>query len=298
MPAPPVTVGVPVWNGERFLARALDAIRAQEYTDFQVLIRDNASTDGTEEIARDFVRRDDRFRYTRNPENIGGARNANAILDETESPLFVRLHADDEVDPRYLGSSLQRLDDAGDAAVAAFPRVRLIDENGAAVGRHDDADLNIVARTAHERLGIVLRRVVGQIQFGVMRTAAVRDAGAVSVSTSGEMILPAALALRGMLLLSSADEPLLSIRQHDNRTGGSRLMEAAWIDPRRLHVPFPYSRSNVLLMRAVRRAALSRAERLRCYRAVLWDWTRPNLRSLAGDIVRLPWDAGWVGGRR
>ena len=294
MTATPVTVGVPVWNGERFLERALEAIRVQEFTDFVVLIRDNASTDGTEEIAREFTRRDSRFRYTRNPDNVGGARNANAILAEASSPFFVRLHADDEIDPRYLSRSVEKLEDAGPGTIVSYPRVQLIDEAGNVIGRHNDADLDIVADAPHERLKIVLARVVGQIQFGLMRTEAVREVGGISVSTSGEMIMPAALALKGKLVLSSAEEPLISIRQHEGRTGGNRTTEAVWIDPGRPYIPFPYSRSNALLFRAISNADLGRAESLRCYRTTLWNWTRPGLRSIGGDLARLPWDAGWV----
>ena len=53
--APSVTVGIPVFNGERYLAEALGSLQAQDYTDFEAIIADNASDDGTQEIARSFV---------------------------------------------------------------------------------------------------------------------------------------------------------------------------------------------------------------------------------------------------
>lgn len=293
---PPVTLAVPVYNGENFLAGALTAIQAQEYTDFRVLIRDNASTDSTEEVAREFVRNDDRFRFVRNDRNIGGARNSNALLADVESPLVAWAYHDDLMHPRFLLDSVNTLDRSGQGAVVAFPRVVLIDETGDVVGRHDDADLAIEHATPHERLAVLLGRVAGQVQFGLMRTEAVRSSGGVSVSTGGEMVLPAALSLRGALALSSS-EPRLSARQHAERSGGDRESEAAWVNPDRPHIPFPYSRSTPLLLRAVGDAPLSASERRKCLAVVLWYWTRPGWRSIAGDVARLPWDLGWLGRR-
>jgi hypothetical protein len=292
--APPVTVAMPVYNGEDYIDRALRALQAQEFADFELIIRDNASTDRTEEIAREFAASDPRIRYVRNPENIGGARNSNALLDDAQAPLIIWAYHDDEAHPKLLSDSVEKLADAGSRAVLAYPRVVLIDPEGRIVGRHDDADLDLRDPEPHARLARVLGRRIGQIQFGLMRTDAVRESGGVCVSTGGEFILPAAMALRGLCLLADADEPRLSIRQHEERSGGDRGSEAAWIDPSRPHIPFPYSRSNPLMLKTVADAPLTAAERRRSYGAVVRHWTIPDLRSVAGDIVRLPWDAGWI----
>lgn len=294
MSAPaPVTVAVPVYNGANFLARALASLCAQTYTDFEVIIRDNASTDATEEIARAFVSADSRFRYVRNEKNVGGARNCNALLADASSPYIVWAFHDDERHPRFLSDAVARLEEAGPEAVVAYPRVQLIDAGGTVVGRHEDADLDVVQDTPHERLALVLRRVVAQVQFGLMRTEAVRSAGGFSPEFAGEFVLPAAMALRGKLLLSCRDEPRLSIREHGSRHGGNRGSEVAWVNPDRPHVPFPYSRTTPLILRAVAGAALPRNERVRCCQAVLWNWTAPHARSIVGDVVNLPRDLGW-----
>ena len=73
MPNPPMlSVGVPVYNAERFLAKALDSILSQTFTDFELLLSDNASTDSTDAICREYAARDGRIRYSRNPTNLGG----------------------------------------------------------------------------------------------------------------------------------------------------------------------------------------------------------------------------------
>ncbi|MCI0563749.1 MAG: glycosyltransferase, partial [Nitrososphaera sp.] len=68
---PQVSVGMPVYNGERYVKAALDAVLAQTFRDFELIISDNASTDATGEICREYAARDPRIRYSRNDENIG-----------------------------------------------------------------------------------------------------------------------------------------------------------------------------------------------------------------------------------
>ena len=74
-PTPRVSIGVPVYNGERFLALTLDSLLAQTYRDFEIIIGDNASIDRTEEIGRTYAAKDPRVRYVRHEHNLGLARN-------------------------------------------------------------------------------------------------------------------------------------------------------------------------------------------------------------------------------
>ncbi|WP_278235251.1 glycosyltransferase family A protein [Isoptericola sp. AK164] len=299
--APRVTIGVPVHDGERYLPRALAALERQDVDDFAVVVADNASTDGTQEIARAVAARDPRFSYVRHEANIGGGRNAAWLLDHARSPLFAWAYHDDVREASWLRRSVEVLDDAGTAAVCAVPRVVLVDSQDREVGHHKDGDADLAdgmaAAAPHRRLATVLRRMVGQVGFGLMRTAAARGAGGVSVSTAGEMVLPAALSLAGRLEVVP-ERGLLQIRVHEGRHGGDRASEAAWVDPSRPRTVFPYSRSTALLLQAVASAPLDRAERARCAATVLGRWTVPGWRSVAGDLVRLPWDAGLVGDRR
>ncbi len=98
----PVTIGVPVFNGAAFLAESLETLRQQTFTNFQVLIFDNASDDATAEIAAEFVRKDERFRYHRNSANIRAVPNFNAVLQATTSPYFLWRAADDVSDLNYI----------------------------------------------------------------------------------------------------------------------------------------------------------------------------------------------------
>ena len=92
MPSGPVrplmSIGVPVYNGERHLRAALDSALAQDYPNLEILISDNVSTDGTEAIARHYIRSDSRVRYWRNPVNIGAVKNFGHVLAEARGRYF------------------------------------------------------------------------------------------------------------------------------------------------------------------------------------------------------------------
>lgn len=85
---PGVSVGLPVYNGERYLAAAVDTILGQTFEDFELIIADNASTDGTAAIARDFAKRDARVRYVRNATNIGAIANFNLVFKLARGEYF------------------------------------------------------------------------------------------------------------------------------------------------------------------------------------------------------------------
>ena len=68
---PKVSIGMPVYNGEGFIHKALDSVQAQTFSDFELIISDNASTDATAEICKEYERRDKRIQYIRQPKNMG-----------------------------------------------------------------------------------------------------------------------------------------------------------------------------------------------------------------------------------
>jgi glycosyltransferase involved in cell wall biosynthesis len=99
--APPVThvplvsIGLPVYNGEKYVREAIDSLLAQSLTDFELLISDNASTDDTRRICEAYARRDSRVRYLRQPENIGAGRNFEFVLDNARGKFFMWAAHDD-----------------------------------------------------------------------------------------------------------------------------------------------------------------------------------------------------------
>jgi glycosyltransferase involved in cell wall biosynthesis len=100
--APRVSIGLPVYNGERFLAQAIESVLAQTFSDFELVICDNASTDGTRDIAEAYAARDERIFYHPGLQNQGAARNYNRAFSLSHGEYFKWLAADDMIEPRYL----------------------------------------------------------------------------------------------------------------------------------------------------------------------------------------------------
>src|SRR5437879_6275032 len=109
---PRVSIGLPVFNGEKYLAKALDSLLSQEYEDFELIISDNASADETGRICENYARRDSRIRYSRNTCNIGLAPNHNRVFNRSRGELFQWAAYDDE----YSRQMLKRYVEAFDAS--------------------------------------------------------------------------------------------------------------------------------------------------------------------------------------
>jgi glycosyltransferase involved in cell wall biosynthesis len=127
---------MPVYNGEKHIALALDAILGQTYGDFELIVSDNASTDRTEEICRDYARRDSRVRYFRNAENLGASRNFNRVFELCTARDYFRWSShDDLIASTYLEKCMKVLDESPPTTVMAVPRRRYITwEEGRVVG--------------------------------------------------------------------------------------------------------------------------------------------------------------------
>jgi glycosyltransferase involved in cell wall biosynthesis len=129
---PLVTVGMPVYNEHRFIAAAIESVLRQTLTDLQLLISDDASTDGTKEICARFASQDQRIRLVEQPTNLGPFLNLKYVTDEASSPLLVWLAQDDMLDERYLEQCVQRID-ANSRSVLVSTDFKIIDESGRAI---------------------------------------------------------------------------------------------------------------------------------------------------------------------
>jgi glycosyltransferase involved in cell wall biosynthesis len=92
---PQVSIGMPVYNGAKFIREALDSLLAQTFTDFELIISDNASTDETEKICREYAAKDDRIRYVKQVANLGAVANFQFVLYEALGEYFMWAAADD-----------------------------------------------------------------------------------------------------------------------------------------------------------------------------------------------------------
>lgn len=194
---PAASVGLPVYNGEDFLAPALDAILAQDYPDFELIISDNASTDATAEIARRYAARDPRVRYSRNETNIGAVGNFNRAFALSDSKYFMWAGAHDLRHPSMLSRCVAALE-ADEEVVLAYPKVAGIDREDKPCEMHmvyiDTRGLPPV-----ERYAAVITKIRScHMIHGVFRSDALRRAGEMpNISWGPDILLLAKLALAG-----------------------------------------------------------------------------------------------------
>src|SRR5262249_2421528 len=106
--APKVSVCIPALNSAAYLALAIDSVIAQDYEDFELVVCDNASTDETGEICAAYDA--PRFRVARFDEMVGQAENWNRCLGLASGQYVILLHADDELEPRFLARAVEVLD--------------------------------------------------------------------------------------------------------------------------------------------------------------------------------------------
>ncbi len=99
---PPVAIGLPVFNAEKYLSQAVDSILAQTFSDFHLIISDNASTDRTQEICQAYAAQDNRIRYSRNHRNLGASPNFNRVFELSSHQYFKWAPHDDMIAPEFL----------------------------------------------------------------------------------------------------------------------------------------------------------------------------------------------------
>lgn len=126
---PLVSIGMPVYNGEKYIRQALDSLLAQDFKDFELIISDNASTDCTAEICQKYLVRDQRIKYHRNNINLGLWENFNKVLTLARGLYFMWAACDDIWEPSYI-SKLIKIIESNKSIVLASTDFDNIDENG------------------------------------------------------------------------------------------------------------------------------------------------------------------------
>jgi glycosyltransferase involved in cell wall biosynthesis len=134
--APRLTLGLPVYNGESYLSESLDALLAQTYTDFELIISDNASDDGTPQIAERYAALDPRVRYVRHEVNRGSSFNHNYVIDQARGEFFKWVSDDDLYAPELLERCIDALDARPEIALA-HAWTGFMDDSGAVTHKLD-----------------------------------------------------------------------------------------------------------------------------------------------------------------
>jgi GT2 family glycosyltransferase len=264
--APVVTVGMPVYNGAAFLQAALDSLLSQTYTNYEIIISDNNSDDGTEKICRQYASVDPRIRYVRHDVNRGAAWNHNFVVAEARGRFFRWQHADDFCEPRHLERCVVALE-TDHRVVLAYPQTVLIDAAGTVTGHYDDR-LGLSDETPHGRLRRLLANVfLCNPVLGLIRMDALRRTALLGYFIRADHVLLAELAMAGRWI--EVPEALFRRRIHEGKStvaNRSPRDRAIWLDPRGGRKVFfsPRLRLFVEHLRAAGRACIELREKIHC----------------------------------
>ena len=273
-PGPRVSIGLPVYNGQRYLRNAIESILAQTLTDFELIICDNASTDQTQAICSAFAARDGRVRYYRNEKNLGAAPNFNKAFELATGKYFKWAAHDDMYAPDYLAACVAVLD--GDpSAVLCHAKTIVIDENGdvipaAPIGgenpRYIEVPRRLDSKQPHERFHDLLlsTRMCYEI-FGLMRTESVARTPLHGSFYGSDKVMLSSLALAGRFV--EVAQPLFYRRHHQQNSGAIKSVRAreSWMNTQRKgKLMFPRLHCLAGYCRSLLGARLSPGERMRC----------------------------------
>lgn len=223
-----VSIGLPVFNGERFLSRAVESVLAQTYDQWELLISDNGSADATVAIARRYADRDPRIRLRVNERNMGAVANFESVFRETTSRYFMWLGHDDWIDPRYVDRCVRLLEARPDF-VMAFAGMNVVDDNGRPFRHRTEMIDGAASKSAVTRFHSVLWDLGDPTSpvFGIVRRSALEQTGLIRNSNEPDRILVGELSLLGRI---HQDPDLLFF--HYGPPGHTRRDNWAWLDPR------------------------------------------------------------------
>ena len=285
---PRVSIGLPVRNGERYLPEALDAILAQSFSDFELIISDNASTDATPTICKNYANRDPRIRYYRNRENVGAAKNFNFVFRQSFGRYFKWSAHDDCIAPNFLSKCVDALDNDS-ACVLSQSMVRLISSKGDVLSDYKSRYSGTSSDMPSHRFAQIIMNepfLCFEI-FGVIRADVLRRTPLMGGYVASDRVLLAELSLYGRF--HEVPNYLFFSRDHAERSMKAMPFHfrAAWFDPANQgRSVFPHMRFFREYGKCVGRAPLSTSEKALCYLHLLrWPWVNMNWARIIADIV-------------
>lgn len=280
---PKVTVGLPVYNGQKYLVQSIESILGQTYGDFELLISDNASTDATPDICASFAAKDQRVVYHRQSHNIGAGPNHDWCAKHATGEYFKWGSDDDYILPEFLEKCVARLEAEPDAVLCSTT-TRIESEKGESIARHfaglDDP-------RPSKRFGVIILEPHWCVeQYGLIRTSALLKTELQAGYYGKDKVLLAELALLGRFV--HVPEPLFVNRDHAGRSmrAVSFLNRERFHDPSHAGLKVTHWALYTDYCRAVRRHVHDRDEALRCYsKLARWWFSNAHAARLSFEVV-------------
>jgi glycosyltransferase involved in cell wall biosynthesis len=283
-----VSIGLPVYNGERFLAQAIDSLLQQSFSDFEIIICDNASEDATEEICRSYADKDSRIQYFRNQTNLGAFANAKRTFELSRAPYFKWAFHDDVCGPGFLEKCVDVLDRFPDV-VLCYPRSGFIDEHGKLIADYE-AGCNLRSPDVTNRVSRFFAECSndGHPVLGVLRHDALVHTSLIGPYPASDMVLLLQLALMGKIY--EIPEQLFFCREHAGRScrrNRTYADLATWHNPsRKIRWQLPRWRLAFEFFRCISHARLGLRQSISCYISIL-KWCRWHYRPFIRDLINV-----------
>ncbi len=281
---PLVSIGMPIFNGEKFIDESIKSILCQTYPHFELIIFDNASTDRTQLICSKYCELDNRVRYHRHSCNKGAAWNFNSVFKASTGKYFKWTAADDILKPTYLEQCLLNLEQHHNL-ILCTSRALDIDDQGQPIREvstqkengHADPSIRFTSN-------INLKHFCTDV-FGVIRKDILEATSLIGNYPDSDRVLLAELALHGEFY--EVSELLWVHRVHPNNSVSQypdRIDRYKWFDPSHHHFHLPYWREVTEFYKIVKRSSLTIKMKKDCYTAIV-RWILQNHRALRSDLT-------------
>ena len=280
-----VSIGLPVYNGEAYIAEAIESILAQTYRNFELIICDNASTDRTESICRTYASTDQRIHYVRGSENQGAAWNFNRVFELSSGEFFKWVSHDDVYKPEFIEKCISVLE-MDPTIVLCTTRAIDIDEFGV-VRKENNFPLDTQSYRTHIRFyDLICKSHPCLSIFGLIKSKVLKDTSLIGDYVGSDRVLLVELGIRGRFY--EVSDPLFLHREHKMRSTRffpTLQSRTAWFNPKKkTQFVFPTWRLFFEYFLSIKRSSLSHRQRLVCY-FLLPLWLRHNLKTMANDVT-------------
>ena len=278
--APRVSIGLAVYNGEKYLAKAIDSILGQTFTDFELILSDNASTDRTEEICKEYAAKDKRVRYHRNTENIGGANNENQTFRMSRGEYFRWAAHDDVCAPTLIEKCVSVLDK--DSSIVLCYTM-LTDINEADEQLRTISQKKGISEKAYVRFRELASRDHNcEATYGLIRSDILRKTRLEQNYTDSDRTLLCELTLYGKFF--EIPEPLFFKRYHEKNMYVDWRARMAWFNPAlKGKVVFPYWMQFFDYLVTISRVSIDWFDKLMCS-LFMGYWLLINGKRMAKDV--------------
>jgi len=281
---PRVSIGMPVYNREKYVGASIEAHLNQTFGDFELILTDNCSTDRSEEVCRSYAEKDPRVKYYRNPVNLGAAGNYRRCWELSTGEYFRWNPSDDFISPNLLERAVDILDQDPSVFVA-YPRTKLVDAAGNVTGDFEEG-LHLMQDRPSERWKAVHKNLrLGNLHYGLNRAEKFKNTGLLRNYSGGDFPLIAEMSLYGKFY--EIQDAFFYRRMHEEASSalksGADVM--AFYDPKKREELFLYNWVHWgANLRSAARAPIPFSEKMAIYsfemRRLVW-----GRRVFGGEIA-------------